>query len=191
MRSWRWAPGRAPVAPSASPPWKRRLCSASDAGHRITRGAGSIPGSARCLRAVAGAGYGPDVGRGVDFRSLRRRPRQSLVEIMVALKMPERSVNVDAKAFEILVRLHHRRLIAYALSLTRREDVAEDLVQDAFLVAYRDLAKFDPTRDFAAWVRGIVRMKYLEWTRSSRTQAIDGAVIDSIEERHRTWDRAV
>ena len=105
--------------------------------------------------------------------------------------MPERSVNVDAKAFEILVRLHHRRLIAYALSLTRREDVAEDLVQDAFLVAYRDLAKFDPTRDFAAWVRGIVRMKYLEWTRSSRTQAIDGAVIDSIEERHRTWDRAV
>ena len=98
---------------------------------------------------------------------------------------------VDAKAFEILVRLHHRRLLAYALALTSREDVAEDLVQDAFLVAHRDLVKFDPTRDFCAWVRGIVRMKYLEWTRSTRTQAVDGAVLETIDERHRTWDRAV
>jgi len=98
---------------------------------------------------------------------------------------------VDAKAFEILVRLHHRRLLAYALALTERRDVAEDLVQDAFLVAHRDLAKFDPTRDFGAWVRGIVRMKYLEWSRSCRVQAVDGTVLDSIEERHRTWDRAV
>jgi RNA polymerase sigma-70 factor (ECF subfamily) len=110
---------------------------------------------------------------------------------MVALKMPVQPPSVDAKAFEILVRLHHRRLLAYALSLTRRDDVAEDLVQDAFLVAYRDLAKFDPTRDFSAWVRGIVRMKYLEWTRSTRVQALDGSLIDSIEERHRSWDQAV
>jgi RNA polymerase sigma factor (sigma-70 family) len=98
---------------------------------------------------------------------------------------------VDAKAFEILVRLHHRRLIAYALALTGREDVAEDLVQDAFLVAHRDLAKFDASRDFAAWVRGIVRMKYFEWVRSNRTQAVDGAVLEAVEERHRSWDRAV
>ena len=98
---------------------------------------------------------------------------------------------VDAKAFEILVRLHHRRLLAYALSLTRREDVAEDLVQDAFLIAHRDLVKFDPTRDFCAWVRGIVRMKYLEWTRSTRTQTLDNTVLESLEETHRSWDRAV
>ncbi len=96
---------------------------------------------------------------------------------------------VDAKAFEILVRLHHRRLLAYALSLTGREDVAEDLVQDAFLVAHRDLARFDATRDFGAWVRGIVRMKYLEWARRCRTQPVDGALLDSIEERHRACER--
>jgi RNA polymerase sigma factor (sigma-70 family) len=109
----------------------------------------------------------------------------------MALKVIDSRQNVDAKAFEILVRLHHRRLIAYALALTSREDVAEDLVQDAFLIAHRDLAKFDTKRDFGAWVRGIVRMKYLEWTRSTRTQVVDAAVLDSVEERHRTWDRAV
>jgi RNA polymerase sigma-70 factor (ECF subfamily) len=103
---------------------------------------------------------------------------------------PARTV-VDAKAFEILVRLHHRRLLAFALALTGREDVSEDLVQEAFLIAHRDLAKFDPTRDFGAWVRGIVRMKFLEWTRATRTQTMDAALLESIEERHRAWDRAV
>jgi DNA-directed RNA polymerase specialized sigma24 family protein len=55
----------------------------------------------------------------------------------MGLQLVDRAPAVDAKAFEILVRLHHRRLLAYALALTAREDVAEDLVQDAFLVAHR------------------------------------------------------
>lgn len=106
----------------------------------------------------------------------------------MALKVAARGV--DAKAFEILVRLHHRRLLAYALALTSREDVAEDLVQDAFLVAHRDLPKFDPGRDFAAWVRGIVRMKYFEWARAGRAQALDPATLEALDDRHGAWDRA-
>jgi RNA polymerase sigma-70 factor (ECF subfamily) len=98
---------------------------------------------------------------------------------------------VDARAFEVLVRLHHRRVLAYALALTEREDVAEDLAQDAFLVAQRELSRFDPSRDFAAWVRGIVRMKYLEWARRHRMQALDPVLLESVEAEHRAWDRAV
>ena len=98
---------------------------------------------------------------------------------------------VEPRAFEILVRQHHRRVRSYALALVPREDVADDLVQDAFLIAHRDLAKFDPSRDFGAWVRGIVRMKVLEWARSNRVQILDASVLDSIEHEHRAWDRAV
>ena len=97
---------------------------------------------------------------------------------------------MDAGGFEALVRLHHRRLLAYALALTRRLDAAEDLVQDALLVAHRDLAKFDSSRDFGAWVRGIVRFKYLEWTRAHRAEQLDAAVLDAIEHQHQAWDRA-
>lgn len=97
---------------------------------------------------------------------------------------------MDAGGFETHVRLHHRRLLAYALALTRRLDAAEDLVQDALLVAHRNLARFDAARDFGAWVRGIVRMKYLEWTRSHRTEQLDDAVLDAIDHQHQTWDRA-
>ena len=97
---------------------------------------------------------------------------------------------MDASAFESQVRLHHRRILAYALALTRRLDAAEDLVQDALLIAHRDLARFEPSRDFSAWVRGIVRMKYLEWTRAHRMEQLDAAVLDAIDRQHQTWDRA-
>jgi RNA polymerase sigma factor (sigma-70 family) len=106
----------------------------------------------------------------------------------MALNLAARGV--DAKAFEILVRLHHRRLLAYALALASREDVAEDLVQDAFLVAHRELARFDPARDFASWVRGIVRMKYLEWARAGRARPLDAEALEALEARHGAWDRA-
>jgi len=97
---------------------------------------------------------------------------------------------LEPKGFEALVREHHRRLLAYGLALTRRTEVAEDLVQDALLVAHRDLGKFDADRDFGAWVRGIVRMKYLEWTRSQRTERMTESQLEEIDARHREWDRA-
>src|SRR5688572_23598778 len=99
-------------------------------------------------------------------------------------------LRMDAAGFESHVRLHHRRLVAYALALTRRLDAAEDLVQDALLIAHRDLAKYDASRDFGAWLRGIVRMKYLEWTRSHRTEQLDAVVLDAIDHQHQAWDRA-
>ena len=100
------------------------------------------------------------------------------------------SKGLESKDFETMVREHHRRLLAYALALTRRNEVAEDLVQDTLLVAHRDLGKFDASRDFGAWTRGIVRMKYLEWTRSHRSERMSEAQIEAIEATHREWDRA-
>src|SRR6185295_12678910 len=97
---------------------------------------------------------------------------------------------LEPKGFEALVREHHRRLLAYAIALTRRNDVAEDLAQDALLIAHRDLAKFDATRDFGAWVRGIIRMKYFEWTRSHRLEQMSEAQIAEIDAQHREWDQA-
>ena len=104
--------------------------------------------------------------------------------------MPDAPKLLEPKGFEALVREHHRRLLAYALALTRRTDVAEDLVQDALLIVHRDLARFDASRDFGAWVRGIVRMKYLEWARSRRLERMSEAQIEAIDAQHREWDRA-
>ena len=56
----------------------------------------------------------------------------------------------DDRAFEILVREHHRRLLAYALAMVESRATAEDVVQDAFVTAYRKLRTFDAWRILAA-----------------------------------------
>ena len=94
----------------------------------------------------------------------------------------------SAKAFEILVRQHHRRLLAYALSITGGNDAARDIVQDAFVAAWENLEKFDVSRDFGSWMRGIVRNKVREWSRTQRFVSMDDEALESIEAQHRAWD---
>lgn len=76
----------------------------------------------------------------------------------------------DSRAtdFGELVRLHHRDLLVYAVALTRDPATARDIVQEAFIVAYEKREVFDVTRDFATWMRGIVRNKWREWLRKNR-----------------------
>jgi len=70
--------------------------------------------------------------------------------------------------FTSLVHSHHRDLLVYAFSLTRDTATARDIVQEAFIVAYEKQDVFDVTRDFATWMRGIVRNKWREWLRKNR-----------------------
>lgn len=93
-----------------------------------------------------------------------------------------------SKAFEILIRQHHRRLLAYAYSITGGNDAARDLVQDAFVVAWSNLEKFDVTKDFGRWMRGIVRNKVREWARSQKLIGMDDEMLEVIEAQHRSWD---
>lgn len=88
----------------------------------------------------------------------------------------------DPDAFSRRVRDHHRELLVYALALTRDPETAREIVQDAFVAAFEKIATFDVTRDFAAWMRGIVRNKWREWLRRQRRPELpesDLALIDA------------
>ncbi len=84
--------------------------------------------------------------------------------------------------FSELVRLHHRELLVYALALAKDPHNAREIVQDAFVVAFEKIDAFDITRDFGAWMRGIVRNKWREWLRKNVRHEIpeyDLALIDA------------
>ncbi len=101
------------------------------------------------------------------------------------------SDRIDSKAFEILVRQHHRRLLAYAIAVSDNEDAARDIVQEAFLAAHQGLDKFDATCDFGAWMRGIVRNKFREWVRRQRRYAVlDDAVLQSVDQEYHRMEQA-
>ncbi len=70
--------------------------------------------------------------------------------------------------FAGLVERHHRNLLVYAVALTRNHATARDIVQESFILAYEKRELFDVTRDFASWMRGIVRNKWREWLRKNR-----------------------
>jgi len=108
-------------------------------------------------------------------------------------KPPAEAMNPTSfndKSYEILVREYHRRALAYALSLIPSEDDARDLVQEAFVIAYRNLDEFDQTRDFGSWLRGIVRMKYFELIRRRKRQPVSVEDLEALDAFHAGWDQA-
>jgi RNA polymerase sigma-70 factor (ECF subfamily) len=57
--------------------------------------------------------------------------------------------------FEILVRDNQATVRAFLLSAVRDPALADDLLQEAFLIAWKRLDHYDRTRPFGPWVRGI------------------------------------
>jgi RNA polymerase sigma-70 factor (ECF subfamily) len=55
-------------------------------------------------------------------------------------------------AFEEIVRRYQRRVYGTAIRIVRRHDVADDVVQEAFLRAHQTLSRFDLERPFGPWV---------------------------------------
>lgn len=80
--------------------------------------------------------------------------------------------------------------MGYSISICNCEDAAKDIVQDSFVAAWENLEKFDVTKDFGAWVRGIVRNKTREWARAQDLVSMDEEILDAIELQHREWDEA-
>jgi|TARA_B110000908_G_scaffold147941_1_gene180056 RNA polymerase sigma factor (sigma-70 family) len=104
-------------------------------------------------------------------------------------KIPNMKTQTDRKSFAILVKEHHRGLLAYARALTKEDHTSRDIVQDAFVVAWRNLETFDVTRDFGSWMRGIIRNKWRESIRkNSRQVALDDETLECLEADAKHWD---
>lgn len=89
--------------------------------------------------------------------------------------------------FAELVRLHHRDLLVYARALVKDDATSRDIVQDAFVAAYEKAGTFDITRDFATWMRGIVRNKWREWLRKNRRYDLTDNELASIDADVAVW----
>ena len=61
----------------------------------------------------------------------------------------------DHDAFRALVERHSRRLFQLAYRMTGSEQDAEDVVQETFLRAYRQLGRFQSRANFSTWLHRI------------------------------------
>lgn len=69
----------------------------------------------------------------------------------------QRSLAGDGRAFEALVRAHLRAAYAVALAVVRVPAEAEDVAQEAFVVAYEKLHTCREPARFSGWLMHIVR----------------------------------
>jgi len=58
----------------------------------------------------------------------------------------------DSGAFRLLVERHSRNLFRLAYRMTGHQEDAEDVVQETFLRAYKQLSKFDERASFGTWL---------------------------------------
>jgi RNA polymerase sigma-70 factor (ECF subfamily) len=77
----------------------------------------------------------------------------------------------DTHAFGVLVERHSRSLFRLAYRMTGNEHDAEDVVQESFLRAYRQLAKFDERASFGTWLYRIAANCSLDLVRMRQRRA--------------------
>jgi len=61
----------------------------------------------------------------------------------------------DRRAFEELYNLYHRRLARFLTRLTRRYDVAEEVINDTFWIVWKKAADFRGESQPSTWILGI------------------------------------
>ena len=76
----------------------------------------------------------------------------------------------DSEAFRALVERHSRRAFQLAFRMTGNEQDAEDVVQEAFIRAYRQLGRFEARAHFATWLYRIVANCSVDLIRSRRSR---------------------
>lgn len=85
--------------------------------------------------------------------------------------------------FSQLAEEHHQMALVYARTICGNEHLARDLAQEAFLSGWRNWSRFDVTRDFGSWLRGIIRNKWREHCRkNSRMSSWDEESLSKLEE---------
>lgn len=104
----------------------------------------------------------------ICMNRLEDRTDEALVEL---------AVRGEAGSFALLVARHRQHAIRIAYGVVHSPSDAEDIVQDAFIRAYRSLSQFRGSARFSSWLYRIVVNEAVRVMRSTRRQR-DEAELD-------------
>ncbi len=103
-----------------------------------------------------------------DPRNSRRKPEDGPPEVM------------DPEGFAAQYRDAYHRLTLVAAGVTGTRESAEDIVQEAAIIAFEKIDQFTPGSNFSAWLAEIVRrcaLNHRRKTQQRRTFAADPAAL--------------
>ena len=91
------------------------------------------------------------------------------------LLLVERARGKEIRAFETLMRRYNQRLYRIARSIVSEQETAETVVQEAYLLAFSDIERYEPTGKFGAWLARLAFNQALALRRTVRPGAIAAA----------------
>jgi RNA polymerase sigma-70 factor (ECF subfamily) len=94
----------------------------------------------------------------------------------------EAIVTGDGHAMHVLFARHSARVYRFILRLTRRESLAEELLNEVFIEAWRQAGKFEGRSQVSTWLLGIARYKALNAMRLRQDEALDETALAQIED---------
>src|SRR3569832_2774964 len=101
---------------------------------------------------------------------------------MTDLAAVSRARSGDADAFRGLVEQHSRSIFRVAYRMTANEHDADDVVQETFLRAYRQIDRFEERANFSTWLHRIAINCALDLLRArSRHDKQYGGDVASVE----------
>ncbi|MDF1662643.1 MAG: sigma-70 family RNA polymerase sigma factor, partial [Planctomycetota bacterium] len=84
------------------------------------------------------------------------------------------------EAFSNIVRCYEQNVRGYLSRYSQRSEVIDDLAQEVFIAAYKDLHRFDGKGPLGAWLLGIARHRALHYLRGeSRRKKREGHSLDA------------
>lgn len=97
------------------------------------------------------------------------------------LLLVERARGKEIRAFETLMRRYNQRLFRIARSIVPDADIAETVVQEAYLLAFSDIERYEPTGKFGAWLARLAFNQALALRRTVRPSpaVVETAVVTS------------
>jgi RNA polymerase sigma-70 factor (ECF subfamily) len=118
------------------------------------------------------------------FRHVQRSFQRSDAERRSREELLQACARGDQAALQSLYAMAAPQLFGLALGIIRNRELAEDVVQDSFVQAWRHAYRFDPDRGAAmAWLARIVRNRCFDVLRQRGREApLDDAIMDGWED---------
>jgi RNA polymerase sigma-70 factor (ECF subfamily) len=76
----------------------------------------------------------------------------------------------DERGFARLYEKYKNRVFGFLIRMTGDREVTEDLMQETFFAALRNVEQFDPKRNFLSWIFGIAHKRTIDYFRHAKVE---------------------
>jgi RNA polymerase sigma-70 factor (ECF subfamily) len=96
------------------------------------------------------------------------------------IQLVRQTLSGDAASYGVLMHVYEAPLLRYATFLVHDTDMAEDIVQDTFIKAYRNLAGFKQSYKFSSWIYRIAHNTAMDAVKKHHAIILDVPLLDRL-----------